>query len=134
MANEVQITVDGAEVLRMLDRLGPAAQDHVVAVSKLTADRIQAEAKSRARRATGVLQDAIEVRQVEEPLFGYQVFVDEMTDERGPRADEFALWHEAGTKHMRAQPFMEVSANLEGGNYLRLVAEALQAAIDQENA
>lgn len=118
----------------MLDELGPAAETHVHEASRITAERIQQEARSRARRATGVLQEAITVEAAGPPMHGYRVFVDEMTDARGPRAEEFALWHEAGTVHMKAQPFMEVSAKLEEGPHLRRLSDALQAAIDEENA
>lgn len=132
MANDLVITVDAADVLAMLDQLGPTAAALVHDESRITAEHIQQGARSRARRATGTLVEAITVEEMG-PMGGYRVFVDEMTDARGPRAEEFALWHEAGTKHMSAQPFMEVSARLEEGSHLRRLSDALQTAIDEVN-
>jgi hypothetical protein len=133
MADEITIEVDAADVLALLNRLGPAAEIHVHEASRVTAERIQQEARSRVRRATGIMHDAIIIEAAGPPMHGYRVFVDDMIDERGPRAHEFPLWHEAGTKHMKAQPFMEVSAQLEEGAHLRRLSDALQDAIDQEN-
>lgn len=129
MAEEQAIEVDDEDVLKMLDALGPAAETLVHQQSRITAERIQQEARSRARRATGILRDAITVEEAGPPMHGYRVFVDEMTDARGPRPDEFALWHEAGTRHMKAQPFMEISAQLEEGPHLRRLSDALEAAV-----
>lgn len=127
------IEVDTSEIVAMLERMGPSAEGLVHDASRVTAERVQQEARARARRRTGVLVDAIAIEEMGPPLNGYRVFVDEMTDERGQRADEFALWHEAGTQHMSAQPFMENSATLEEQPHLRRLSDALQAAIDQEN-
>lgn len=131
---DITVDVDASEVLALLDALGPTAETYVHEASRVTAERIQQEAQTRARRATGLLIESIDIEEAGPPMNGYRVFVAEMTDERGPRADEFALWHEAGTKHMKAQPFMEVSAQLEEGPHLRRLAEALQDAIDAENS
>lgn len=130
---DLVIDVDAAGVLAMLEQLGDAAEEHVHAASRETAERVLAGAQSRVRRATGVLHDAITLEAADPRMRGYRVFVDDMIDARGPRADEFALWHEAGTQHMRAQPFMANSAAVEEMGHLRRLAEALQAAIDQEN-
>jgi hypothetical protein len=131
MANELVVEVDAEEVLDMLDALGPAATSIVHAASKVSSERIQQEARARVRRATGTLQEAITIEETED---GFRVFVGEMTDARGKRADEFALWHEAGTKHMSAQPFMGISAELEQGPHLRRLSDALQDAIDEVNS
>lgn len=131
MADGYHLEIDDEAVLVMLAAYGPVAEALVHEQSRITAFRVQAEARSRARRRTGVLIDAITVEEGEPPLNGYRVFVDDMVDERGPRADEFALWHEAGTRHMPAQPFMENSAKLEEGPHLRRLADALQAASDE---
>lgn len=133
MANELTIDVDATDVLKLLARLGDAAEVHVHAVSEITAVRIQAEARARARRATGRLFHAIKVREMGPPLHGFQVYVDQMADERGRRPDVFPWWHELGTEHMDAQPFMSSAIELEEGPHLRRIAEALQDAIDQES-
>lgn len=134
MAEEIaKVTVDTAEVLAMLEAFGPAAQPHVFEASRITATRVQQEARSRARRATGVLQNAITVEELP-PGLGFEVFVDEMSDERGPRSDEFALWHEAGTVKMKPQAFMGPAAQLEEGSHLRLISDALDAANDEVSA
>jgi hypothetical protein len=134
MADGITITIDAAEVLAMLAAVGPSADARVHEASRVTADRVQHEARARARRRTGILQEAITIEEMGPPLQGFRVFVDEMTDARGARPDEFALWHEAGTQHMSAQPFMENSAALEEQPHLRRVSDALQTAIDEENA
>lgn len=134
MADGITIDVDAADVLALLDRLGPAAEVHVHEASRITAERVQQDARSRARHRTGRLIEAIEIEEAGPPMHGYRVFVGEMSDERGPRPEEFAIWHEAGTKKMSAQPFMENSAALEEGPHLRRLADALQAAIDEESA
>lgn len=131
---EITVEVDATEVLAMLEQLGPAADAHVNEASRISALNIQQEARSRARRATGLLIESIEVEQAEPPLGGYRVFVAEMTDARGRRAEEFALWHEEGTKYMDEQPFIGPAVELEEGAHLRRVAEALQDAIDEVNS
>lgn len=129
MADGITISVDAQEVLDLLDQLGPAAEEHVHEVSKITAGRIQSEARGRVRRATGRLQYAITVEEAEAPMRGYRVFVGPMVG----RPREFALWHEFGTEHMDAQPFMSSAAELEEGPHLRRIADALQDAIDEVN-
>lgn len=130
---EFEIEVDASAVLAMLDALGPAAEEHVHAVSQITAENIQTEARARARRATGTLVEAITIEEAGPPMHGYRVFVAEMTDERGVRARNFPLWHEAGTEHMKAQPFFYSSARLEEGPHLRRLADALSDAIFKVN-
>lgn len=134
MAKELTITVDATEVLELLHRLGDAADRHVHAASEVTAVRIRTEARARARRATGRLVNAINVREMGPPLLGFQVYVADMADERGRRPDIFPWWHELGTEHMAAQPFMSSAAELEEGPHLRRIAEALQDAIDEEES
>lgn len=131
MPNELKITVDAKDVLAMLKRLGPAADAYVHEVSEITAVRIRTEARARARHATGRLQNAIKIREMGPPLLGFQVYVDAMADERGRRPDIFPWWHEKGTQHMDAQPFMSSAVELEEGPHLRRIAEALQDAIDE---
>jgi hypothetical protein len=126
--------VDATDVLDLFDRLGPAAEPVCHAVSRVTAERVQQEARARARRRTGRLIEAIDVEEMGPPMHGYRVFVDEMTDARGRRPPEFPFWHEEGTKHMSAQPFMNNSAALEEGPHLRRISDALQDLIDEENS
>jgi hypothetical protein len=126
---DIDIEVDSDAILALLEALGPAAEVHVHEVSKVTAERIQQEARARSRRATGVLHAAITVEEVGPPMFGYRVFVGEMSDARGRRPREFALWHEYGTEHMKAQPFMGAAARLEEGPHLRRIADALMDAV-----
>lgn len=133
MADGIRIDVDAADVMAMLVQLGDTAEVLIHDASRVTAARIQDEARARARRRTGRLVEAIEVEEQGPPMHGFKVVVGEMTDERGRRAEEFAIWHEFGTKKMAAQPFMFNSAKLEEGPHYRRVVEALQAAIDKEN-
>lgn len=130
---EIEFDVETSTVLAMLDALGPAAEVHVHAVSKITAERIQIEARARARRATGALQEAITVEEVGPPMHGYRVYVDEMVVGGEKRAREFPLWHEFGTKRVKAQPFLYSSAELEEGPHLRRLADALGEAIVEVN-
>ena len=129
MADDITIDVDASEVLAMFEALGEAAEQHVHEASKITAQRLQQEARARARRATGLLAQSITIEEAGPPLNGYRVFVADM----GNRARMFAAWHEFGTRYMRAQPFIYSSVQLEEGPHLRLVEEALVEAIVEVN-
>lgn len=130
MADGLIIEIESADVMAMLTKLGPKADALILDASQVTAERIQDEARARARRRTGRLVEAIEVRQGKR---GFQVVVEPMRDERGPRAKQFPFWHEYGTKHMSKQPFMYNSARLEEGRHFARIVEALQQAIEEEN-
>lgn len=134
MAKELTIEVDAADVLRMMAELGPAAEEHVRKASEVTAVRIRTEARSRARRATGRLFNAIKVKELDGRLPGFAVYVDHMADERGRRPSVFPWWHEQGTEHMDAQPFMGPAAELEQQPHLRRVADALADAIEEQES
>lgn len=134
MADQFIIEVDADEVLAMLDRLGDKAEVLVHQASEVTAERIQEEARARARRRTGRLIEAIEVVEQDGPMHGFKVVVEDMTDERGRRAEEFPIWHEFGTEHMSAQPFLFNSAKLEEGPHFRRIVEAIEQAIEEENS
>lgn len=135
MSDGLEIEVDAADVLAMLDQLGERAEDIVHEASGVTAERIQAEARARVRRATGRLYEAITREEAELPMRGWRVFVDKMSDpDGGTRAANFPLWHEYGTKYMTAQPFLTNSAELEEGPHLRRVEDALEDAILEANS
>lgn len=132
MSQLLTISVDTISLLAAIDRLGDhQAEARVKAAAKVTADRIQTEARARVRRATGATATAITVQEAPGPLGGYRVFVGPTRDAHGfSRPDNLPLWLEFGTRYMGAQPFLFNSARLEEGPHLRRVAEALQDAID----
>jgi hypothetical protein len=130
MADDITVDVDATAVLAMFEALGEAAEKHVHDASRITAQRLQQEARARARRRTGLLAQSITVEEAGPPLNGYRVFVAEM----GNRSRMFPIWHEFGTRFMSPQSFMYSSAALEEGPHLRLVEEALVEAIEEVNS
>ena len=128
MADKLTITVDTADLLAALARLGARAERHVHAAAKVTAEKIREEARGRVRRATGRTANAIVTEEAEGPLGGWRVYVEPMP----PRAANLPQWIEFGTKKMQARPFLFSSARLEAGAHLRRVSEALDAAIEEQ--
>jgi HK97 gp10 family phage protein len=120
------ITADVAGVLQALDRLGAeVAQRHVQAASRVTANKIDEEARRRVRRRTGKTAEGITVR---DDFTGKGSVV---VAERRPFSN-LPGWLEHGTVHMRASPFLFNSARLEEGAHLQRIARALQDAIDEQ--
>lgn len=132
MNSLLTLEVDTTAVLAAIDQLIAAGhasplERRCQAAAKATADRIQVEARARARRATGQLAAAVTVDEAPPPLGGYNVFVAPMP----PRPENFALWHEVGTSKMTAQPFLWSSARLEAAAHERRIAQAVQDAINE---
>lgn len=127
MADNLTITVDTHALLEALIRLGPAAEQYVHAAARVTAERIQVEARGRVRRATGRTAAAITLDEAGAPLHGWRVFVAPMP----PRAANLPIWIEFGTKFMSSRPFLFSSATLEEGRHQVRIAEAVQHAIDE---
>ena len=134
MADGFTIEVDRAAVLLMLDQLGESAEAHVHDAAGVTAERVQDEWRGRVRRRTGRYYEAIRIEEAGEPMHGFRVYVDKMSDpDGGTRAANFPIWQEEGTKRMHARPAMKNAVSLEQGPHLRRVSEALGDAINEVN-
>jgi hypothetical protein len=125
----LEVDPNPSAVLEALTKLGPAAAASVKRASRVTADRVAAEYRSRAKRAktptVGGVHTADRVT-VDETYNGdgYVVIV--------PSPDRPGLpgWIEHGTQFVPASPTLFPSAQQQAGPHLRRVAEALQDAID----
>lgn len=124
MADLFRVEVDASGVLAMLQRLGPAAEQHVRAAAKDTAERIKREAERRLHRQTGKRAGTLTVEEDTER----KVF---WVSPQGAKPRNVPLWLELGTIKMTARPFLQNSARLEDGAHLRRLAAALQDAIDE---
>jgi hypothetical protein len=116
------VTVDNAALLKALGVIPDGVMAYLKPASKITADNIQREARSRIKRRTGQTAEAITVV---ETLTGYIVFV-------GGRRAHIGRFLEKGTKFMAARPFLFVSARLEQSGHDRRALDAVRAAIAAE--
>lgn len=119
------VTVDAESLLQALRHLGPAAEPHIKAASRVTANRIADEARRRVRRRTGKTAEGIVVR---DDFTGKGSIV---AAERNPFPN-VPLWLEFGTVRMRPSPFLFNSARLEESAHLERIARALQDAINEQ--
>lgn len=135
MSDSLTIDVDAEELLHLLDKLGPEAEELLAAVSLDTAQRIDDGATARVARAEGkTASNIVGVDHLPEWMGGGQssnktaafVYVRALD-----RPDNLGLWLEFGTEHMVARPFLFEAARLEEGPHLRRVEDAVQAAIDK---
>lgn len=135
MSDLLQIDVDTAEVLAMLDRLGEAAEVYAKEASMETAEAIDREATARVKRREGVTaRNIVHTDHLPEYLGGEPgrnptsafVYV-----EAKQRPDNIAIWLNFGTKFMAGDDFMFTAARLEQGNHLRRLADKLQEACDE---
>lgn len=124
MANLLQIDVDARGLIAALDRLGAAAERHVLNAAGVTAARIAQEARSRVARATGKTAAGIGI-DVAKVGAGYVVFAER------PEMPGLPGWLEFGTQHMTARPFLFAAARLEEGAHDRRIREAIHDAIDE---
>lgn len=99
--------------------------DGTKAASRVTADRVDAEATSRVARRTGATAEGIIVEETHDGT-GYVVIA---TNPNTPGVPGFL---EQGTAKMTKRPFLFVSAALEIGPHERRISEATQDAIDAE--
>lgn len=126
MADKLTISTDASGLIAALDRLGAAAEKHVLNAAGVTAARIAADAGARVARRTGLTAQGIGI-DIARRGAGYVVFA--------VRPDQPGVpgWLEFGTEHMAAQPFFFASARLEAGAHDLRMREAIQDAIDEAN-
>lgn len=132
------IDVDTAPLLAALDRLASeVVLRHTKAAALVTANRIQAEARARVARRTGLTAQGITVYPTRDGQ-GYVVmpFNDALERERiaagyDQTAENLPIWLEFGTKFMAPQPYFFASAKLEENAHDRRMRQAIQDAIDE---
>ena len=116
------IDVDATEVLAALDAVVDTIAARTKAASRVTADRVDAEATGRVARRTGETAEGITVEETHDGT-GYVVFVRTETPGLG-------RYLEYGTRYMTKRPFLFASAHLEVGPHERRISEATQEGID----
>lgn len=134
MADAMSISVDTAQVLEAMARVGDRAAEYIEAASLETAQRVADEMRRRIARSEGPWKSP------DEPTWtkihhekarkgnGYLV----MAYEAGGRVTgPVDMWLEHGTKFMPAQPFLWVSAQLEESAHRRRMEEAVMRAADE---
>jgi hypothetical protein len=123
VADSIRFEVDNAAiVIAALGSVVPVVQPKTVAASKVTAEAIADEARSRVARRTGLTAAGIEVV----PSFDGYGYIVRATRER---VSMLPFWLEFGTKHMAKREFLFVSARLEAPRYPPAVAEAVTEGI-----
>ena len=162
MGDAIRFTVDDSALLAALERLGVSAERYTKPAAKITAERVQREAKARVARRTGLTAEGILVRE-DYTRTGYVVVTsDVIAEKRDPSArvarggvkphqayrwaartyyqePHVGLWLEQGTiqgkprSHTAApRPFFDVAAELEQDAHGRRMRDAIQQAIDAE--
>jgi len=138
MADGFTVAVETAAVSAALARLPDAAQALTRAASQLTAERLQAEMRSRVARATGQTAEDILVTEVAGDFYVHTLDVAPVTG-RYYQVKHVGLWLEKGTRQGQpgshaapARPWFFVSAQLEQGPHERRIREALEQAVDGE--
>ena len=118
------ISVDAVSALGALGRFSTFVQGrYLKPAAKITADAIAREAKRRvARGETGKTAEGIRVEE-DRARVGYVVLSTRQQQYNLP------IWLEKGTKHMRARPYMFVSAELEANAHDRRMRQAVADAI-----
>ena len=91
---EVKLVVDGAKMAELLRGPNGPVFRHVV--ERATA--VQMEARAKAPRRTGCLQDSIVKRVEENPLSGFAIRIVADTTPCSPERKSYALYVELGTK------------------------------------
>jgi hypothetical protein len=114
------VTVDSAEVIGLLDRLGASADFVVREVCLDTAKRIVAEAQARVARATGVTETGIHWEMTRDGK-GYIVLA-----YQAGRQEPVDLYLEYGTMHMYKRPFFFSSGLLEEGPHMQRMIARIQ--------
>lgn len=120
MADGLTITVQSAELIAMLERLGPSADFVAKEVGLDTAKRIVAEAKTRVARATGKTASGIHWELTRDGK-GYIV----LAYTAGAQPDPIDIYVERGSRYMYARPFFFASAELEAPGHLRRLEERM---------
>lgn len=140
MAPLLTIEIDTAALLQELGQFADAAEKHLKAAAKVTADNIVREARGRVARRTGETASHI-VAEESRDKHGYIVWVQpdvklSLHTSRSGRThtqrvtyNALGGWLEHGTKYMTARPFLFVSARLEESSHTRRIQEALVAAL-----
>lgn len=148
MADAITLTLDSSGCVAALEGFAVHAVQYTKPASKITADNIQREARSRVARATGQTAEHILVSEIEG---GYLVHTSDVRLDRTPipgktkqrsalhKMKHVGLWLEKGIRqgkpgsHTAApRPFFFVSAQLEMGAHERRIDEALQQAAAAE--
>lgn len=142
-AGFVSIDVDASGVLSAFGRAEQLIERYIKDAARVTAHRIEAEAKRRVARHTGETASHI-VAEESYDKKGWIVWVQpdvriaQHTSRRTGRSHTQRVtynavggWLEHGTQHMTARPFLFVSARLEHEAHRRRVAAAIQDALDE---
>lgn len=139
----MSLSIDTADVLRLLNRVQPTIEPKLKAVAKVTADRICTEARRRVPVRTGRLRDSIEVREDQSrhgyvvgtflvPKVGISLHTRKKTGRQHTQRvtqDNLPLWIEKGTaphSHADARPFLDPAGKLEEGPHLRRLTDVLE--------
>jgi len=147
MADKFTIEIDTRELLAALDAIPAAVLAHLRVASKITADNIAREAKSRVARRTGETAEGIHVEESYDGS-GYVVLMgDAVGSAETARRKALGLstaksklyqgkhtgiWLEFGTKFMTKREFFFPSARLEEAAHDRRSRQAIQDAIDSK--
>lgn len=133
MADGVSIAVDSAGLASALDALPRAIQTASKGVAMDTGRRVRDETVGRLHRAwhgTGRTAELIEVADHLPGVPGDQDAVFVYQRGTADRSQNVLLWLEFGTIHMRGQPSLWPSVQLEQGGHRRRLEEAVQKVID----
>ena len=113
-------SVDSQALIALFDRLAQSADFVCRAAARETAERIVAEAKSRAKRRTGETASEIHY-ELSRDGQGYVV----LGYRTGTGEDPIDKYLEYGTVSQYAKPFFWTSANLESGPHLRRLTDRI---------
>lgn len=120
---DVSASVDSAELIALLDRLGASADFVCREVARDTAQRIVIEMQRRIARRTGETASGIHW-ELSYDERGYVVVMGRKSRKHT------GVWLEFGTTHQFAKPFFFASADLEQGPHLRRLEARIQRWLD----